>query len=808
MNFDNKKFELKADLGYPNPLEAFEVKKQESWGLMFSKAVSSEWFYNYGGKCKFYSQQDIIRERRIYARGLQSMTKFYDSLGTNGDLSKLNLSKKPITIVPKLCDIVVNGICNRGYVIKATAIDPISQKNKIEYRKSIERDRLGKDFAIKLKENFGTDVTTLPIDEIPETEQEQQLHLELEYKPSIEMSVELAIDAILNENNFYNILDRQLKKDLVEIGIACFKHRFCPDRGIILEYVDPENAGCSETTDPYFRDCFYHFEHKQVLISDLKVEFPWINDQPEILEQMLHSGEKWFEYHSVNQNQRIKGTTSVMYFSYKTTREKFKKIKEKATGEKLVSDADPFFKEDKVKKNDFKRVSKVEEVIFEGVHVLGTDIMLKWEVSENMARPNSNTQKVIDQFVWIAPNKEKNYFDSLVARMMTIDDLIQITELKAQQMIQRMMPDGYFIDEDALAEVDLGDGNVLKPQGLLDMFFQTGSIIGRTLGTSGEYNYAKVPVTELKTAGNLTKLQALRAERDSYRNDQREVIGLNKASDASTPEKDTLVGLQKLAALNTNIATRHILDASIELTKRMAEAIVYRTADIVQYFPELKQDLELKIGATSVADIDSLKELHLRDMAINLTLELDEEERAKLEADMSMAIEKNYLSLADKYKILSVKNFKQALSYMTILMDKHAKKLQKQKEEEFKYQSEANAQAAQVAEQARQQTAQMLGQIDMQKQQMVNEGLVQKEMVKGEQDRETLLLKIEGDTEIARINGGVAMEKLNELEKKKDEREKLRATQNSKMIKQREVNGEPIDFKEEEDFELEDMIND
>lgn len=404
--------------------------------------------------------------------------------------------------------------------------------------------------------------------------------------------------------------------------------------------------------------------------------------------------------------------------------------------------------------------------------------------------------------------KNKTFFESLVSRMMTIDDMIQICELKAQQMIQRMMPDGYFIDEDALAEVDLGDGNVLKPQGLLDMFFQTGSIIGRTLGTSGEYNYAKVPVTELKTAGNLTKLQALRAERDGYRNDQREVIGLNKASDASTPEKDTLVGLQKLAALNTNIATRHILDASIELTRRMAEAIVYRTADIVQYFPELKQDLELKIGATSVADIDSLKELHLRDMAINLTLELDEEERAKLEADMSMAIEKNYLSLADKYKILSVKNFKQALSYMTILMDKHAKKLQKQEEEKFKYQSEANAQAAQVAEQARQQTTQMLGQIDMQKQQMVNEGLVQKEMVKGEQDRETLLLKIEGDTEIARINGGVSMEKLNELEKRKDEREKLRATQNSKMIKQREINGEPIDFKEEEDFELEDMIND
>jgi len=409
--------------------------------------------------------------------------------------------------------------------------------------------------------------------------------------------------------------------------------------------------------------------------------------------------------------------------------------------------------------------------------------------------------------IMVAPNKEKSYLDSLVARMMSIDDLIQICELKAQQMIQRMMPDGYFIDEDALAEVDLGEGQVLKPQSLLDMFFQTGSIIGRSYTSGGEYNYAKMPVTELNTAGNLQKLQALRTERDSYRNDQREVIGLNKASDASTPDKDSLVGLQKLASLNSNTATRHILDASKMITKRTAEAITYRISDILKYFPELKKDLIRKIGATSVEDLSAMEDLHLRDFSIYLDLDLDDEERAQLDADMTMAIEKGYLALADKYRVLNIKNFKQAVGYMAILMDKFAKKQQKMKQEDATQLAEANATSAERAEQARQQTEQLIGQIKSQVQEITNQGLIEKEKVKGAEERTTLQVKLEGEMGIAQLNGNVAMNKFNELEDRKDERVKKQATLQSELITQRQRDEDPKDFEQEdegmENFELE-----
>ena len=404
----------------------------------------------------------------------------------------------------------------------------------------------------------------------------------------------------------------------------------------------------------------------------------------------------------------------------------------------------------------------------------------------------------------IAPNKDKMFIDSLVARMMSIDDLIQITELKAQQMIQRMMPDGYFIDEDALAEVDLGEGNVLKPQGLLDMFFQTGSIVGRSLGAGGEYNYAKIPITELKTAGNLQKLQALRAERDSYRNDQLEVIGFNKASAASTPDKDSLVGLQKLASLNSNIATRHILDSSLLICKRVSENITYHLGDIFMYHPELKKDLERRIGKTAVENLTSMKDSHLRDFAIYLDLELDEEERAKLEADMSMAIEKGYLALQDKYKILNVRNFKQAVAYMSVLMEKHSKKMQEQEAQKFKIQADENIRASQTAEQFKQQTIQMSAQADAQKQQMISETEIAKEQIRGEETRKSLQVEYAYKTDLQYVINEGQVQKQQDAEDRKDARTKIQATQQSELIDQRAKDKDPKNF-EEDELELEDF---
>ena len=108
------------------------------------------------------------------------------------------------------------------------------------------------------------------------------------------------------------------------------------------EYVNAENKIQSYTEDPYFRDCFYHGEFKMVPISEVLIEFQWLNlpENQAIKEQLASSAVAWWDYNLISQNQRIKGTTNLLYFTYKTTRKKAKKIKEKATGERILSKAD------------------------------------------------------------------------------------------------------------------------------------------------------------------------------------------------------------------------------------------------------------------------------------------------------------------------------------------------------------------------------------------------------------------------------------------------------------------------------------
>lgn len=810
MNNNGKEF-ISATVAFPSQLSSFEEKKQPEWGLRLAQSIQSEWFYGYNVAnqqvSKFFTQRNQLIERRMYAKGLQDMQQYMKQFKAEGDKSFLNLSSKPISIIPKLVDIVVNGMCDRGYSVRATAIDPASTSERIAYRKRIEDDQYAKDFIVAAQQKLGVDVGNLPIDQIPESKLELDLHMQLEYKQSIEISEEIAIDEVFKENKYEDTINRQIINDLTVCGVAWGKNKFYPDKGIVLEYVNPENKIQSYTDDPYFRDCFYHGEFKVVPISEILIEYQWLNE-PENADkkaQLASSAVQWWEYHRITQDQRIKGTTNVLYFTYKTTRDRKKKIIDLDSGSKEIDE----FTVGENKKKDFRKyktVTVAEEILFEGALVLGTDILLEWKVSENMSRPKSNKQKVIDQYIGIAPNKERGYIDSLVARMMPVEDKLNILELKAEQIIQKIQPDGFIIDPDAIAELDFGGGSVYTPQNIIDMFFQTGSIFARSFGANGDPMYSK-PITELRTGDSLNKLQALRVERAGYLELMRDVIGLNSASDASNPDKDSLVGIQKMAALNSNIATRHILDGSKYMTKLTAEAISYRIADLLK-FSDLKEDFARKIGATAVMDLDAIKDLHLFDFGIFIDLYLDIEEKAKLEADLSVEIQNGTLSFADKYKILSIPNFKYAVNYAAILRDKRMKEIQKAKMEEMQAQAQANAQSAQAAEEARQKTVMITGEEERKTQEVINFGLSNKEVVKGDEARKTNEAKFVGDYQLKQLEVTGQMHKINTVEDRKDERSIEEATRNSEMIKQRkQESAEPIDFNakevNDEMFELE-----
>ena len=445
-----------------------------------------------------------------------------------------------------------------------------------------------------------------------------------------------------------------------------------------------------------------------------------------------------------------------------------------------------------------ERVSKTIDVWYEGVMVMGTNFLLKWEMSKNMVRPKSATQHAMPNYVACAPRMYKGVIESLTRRMIPFADLIQITHLKLQQVISRVVPDGVFIDADGLNEVDLGTGQAYNPEDALRLYFQTGSVIGRSFTQDGDYNNARVPITQLTANSGAAKTQMLLGNYNHYLNQIRQVTGLNEARDASMPDPNSLVGLQKLAALNSNTATRHILDSSLYMYRTMAECLTYRVADILEY-SDFREEFTNQIGKYNINILHSINDLYIYDFGIFIEVAPDEEQRAQLEQNIQMALSKGDINLEDAIDIREIKNIKLANQLL-----KAKRKAKQDREEKMQMQQQAMQQQAQV------QSQQMASEMSMQKSQMELQGKIQLkqaeiafdiEKMKNEAMLKSQLMQQEFDLNMQlkgiEVQGLAQREK--EREKAKADRIGIQNTQQSKLINQRKNNLPPLNFESNED---------
>jgi hypothetical protein len=290
-----------------------------------------------------------------------------------------------------------------------------------------------------------------------------------------------------------------------------------------------------------------------------------------------------------------------------------------------------------------------------------------------------------------------------------------------------------------LAEIDLGNGTNYNPQEALNMFFQTGSVIGRSFTSDGNPNPGKVPIQQIQNGSGSNKLQTLITTYNYYLQMIRDVTGLNEARDGSLPDKNALVGVQKLAAANSNTATRHILQSMLYLTAEAAECLSLRISDIVEYSPT-KEAFIKAIGAHNVATLDELKELHLYDFGIFIELKPDEEEKAILENNIQVALSQGLIDLDDAIDLRDVRNIKLANQLLKVKKRKKIQRDQRIQQQNIQAQSQANAQAQQVAAQAEVQKNQAKAQAD-----------VQLEQAKSQFKSQYLSLEVEAKKELMQL---------------------------------------------------------
>jgi len=787
--------------GFPSQFVSDADKATEEFGLQVGQAIQYEWFKKDGANCRFYDQRRQFHNLRLYARGEQSIRKYKDELAVDGDLSYLNLDWTPVPILPKFVDIVVNGMSDRLFKVKAQAQDAMSQAKKNKYQDMIEGQMLSKDILNIIKDESGVDPFIMPQDELPNNDEELSLYMNLHYKPAIEIAEEEAIDTMFEENHYYD-LRKRIDYDLTVLGISVTKHEFLPGAGVELSYVDPANVIYSYTEDPHFKDCFYWGEVKTIPITELmKIDQSLTNDD---LEKISQYSQSWYDYYNVAQfydnDIFYKDTCTLLYFNYKTTK-KFvykKKILE-GGGSRVIEKDDQFNPpEEMMEEGNFEKISKTIDVWYEGIMVMGTNIILKWEMAENMVRPKSSSQHAMPNYVASAPRMYKGVIESLVRRMIPFADLIQITHLKLQQVIAKVVPDGVFIDADGLNEVDLGTGAAYNPEDALRLYFQTGSVIGRSYTQDGEFNNARVPIQQLTSSSGAGKAQMLIANYNHYLNQIRNVTGLNEARDGSTPDPNALVGVQKLAALNSNTATRHILDASLYIYRTLAEALSCRIADILEY-ADFKDDFANKIGKYNVSILNEISDLYIYDFGIFIEVSPDEEQKAQLEQNIQMALSKGDINLEDAIDIREIKNIKLANQLLKV------KRVAKQ-EREDKMQMQQQAMQAQIQQQSQQiaaQTAMQKIEMEARAKMQIKQAEVAFEIEKMKAEAQVKSQLMEQEFKYNQQINQMANQSLSDREsareKAKSDRISQQNSEQSKLINQRKNNLPPQRFESNED---------
>ena len=779
---------------FPSQVASDAEKISTEYGLKVGRAIQDEWFKTDRGNSRYESNQNTFHRLRLYSRGEQSIQKYKDELSINGDLSYLNLDWKPVPIIPKFVDIVVNGMSERTFDIKAYSQDPYGVSKRTDYMESIIRDMQTKELNEFAKDNFGLNLFENSPEMLPDSKEELELHMQLSYKQAVEIAEEQAIQTLLDGNR-YDLTKKRVNYDLTTIGIGSVKNTFTKSEGVKVEYVDPANLVYSYSDSPYFDDIYYVGEVKNVTINELKKQFPNLTeDQLNRISKTAYQNNGFYDRSLTNYDETDANTVQILYFNFKTYMNEVYKVKETATGaSKILLRDDQFDPPVEMLEEQFGKMSRSLEVLYEGVLVLGTDMLLKWEMAKNMMRPKSDYTKVKMNYSIVAPRMYKGRIESLVSRITGFADMIQLTHLKLQQVLSRMVPDGVYLDADGLAEIDLGNGTNYNPQEALNMFFQTGSVIGRSFTQEGNMNPGKIPIQEITSGSGGNKMGALIQTYNYYLQMIRDTTGLNEARDGSTPDAKALVGIQKIAAANSNTATRHILQGGLFLTAETAECLSLRISDILEYSPTREAFIQ-KIGGHNVATLEEMGELHLYDFGIFIELTPDDEEKQMLENNIQTALSAGLIDLEDAIDIREIKNLKLANQLLKLRRRQKADKDQVRTQQNIQAQAQANAQAQQVAAQAEiqknqvitQQKAQLLqmqAQIDSQKMQQEIQAKIQ-----------LMQVEFQYNMQLRGIDAEAAKKNDIEREDRKDQRIQMQGTQQSELIEQRSNNTPPKNF--------------
>ena len=732
--------------GYPNPMASKEDKQKKEFGIQYFKKMYADWNGDNNSLLNIRSQR--YDNTRKYSRGLQSVNKYKNLINSSGDTSYLNLDWSVIPIIPKFVDVIVGSLTNQDYKVLCNAIDPVSTQKRHDDKMDMAVSIMPKDFAEELSELSG--IPMGPSADTPETDEELELYMQLNYKQATEIAMEEGIELAFTINNWGEI-SRRIIRDLVDINISATK-TFLDANGIGIRYVDPKYLVTSHSTSPDFKDLLHVGEIRQITIQELKriagdqfseedyydmaKNYISKNGNPTSLTTSILGNHFEYEKFTVDILDGEFKSVDIMHYEKKGNR----------YGGTTVNKKNKNYKPPKKSKYDRKQIKPQIETWYSGKWVIGTDYLFDYGLKENMLRPKNNLARTLGSYTVYSPDHSIIDTKSIVERMMPFADQIQLIHLKMQQLIAKTRPKGMAIEIGSIEGVSKGEGGTFTPLEVQDIYEQTGNLYYRLMDDSGDPLHAR-PIQELQ-GGAGQYLQELMASYNYNLERIRDVSGINEVRDGSAPSNDALVGVQKLALLASNNATRALNHAYINIMEGVANRTALALQDLVKYKGAYKGYINA-IGETNMKVVNISKDISPVEMGIKIEALPDEIETELLEQNIQQSLAQKELRLEDAILIRNVKNVKLANQMLILRRKKYMQEQQEMAMQQSQMNAEAQQQSAMVAAQMAAQAEQLKAENEMKIKQM--EFQLKEQFAQSEHQRQLMIIEKQGDIKMEHI---------------------------------------------------------
>lgn len=805
--------------GFPSELATNSAKKKDAYGIAYAKAIEEDWFKKINTNSPFYSQRLQFQEYRAYRMGNQSNDRFKKYINPTGDTSWINIDYTPIQIIPKFVDIVKNSIVDQFFRISVEAVDPLAKSERDKERNRILARKITKQVMEAVGNEMGAQELSKKF--IPENDDELEFHMSTNFKMTIEIALEQAIEFTLNLNRFDKEVFSRMVDDIITLGIGATRIYTHPSRGIVTRYVNPINLVYSYVRDPYFSDAVYAGEVIYMTISEIRERFN-VRDE-ELLKKIAKRAEGKHGNGTIdNWNYNYVGSYDVENWNYsRYPYDKFKvemldfefitsftdKYEEKETryGHSTFHKKSEDYKPPKAPKYKRTQYTDSYQMVLGGYKVVGEDIIFDYGVKNNLPRDKRDLSKTCLSYKIVAPNLQENFFTGYVQRMIPFADGMMRSFLKMQQIQQKQRPPGLAIDIDALDEVDIGGGQKLAPAEIVDMYDETGNFIYRGRGYGGEYGNQN-PIREIA----VSYIGLLNEQITAYNHNLqqlRDVTGLNEFRDASQPSPEAGLGVAQIALSQSNNSTKHINAAAFGIVDKVAQDVVIRLQDIFEYSPRLRKIYEEAIGKMDVDAIKMMDRIPAHLFGLEVEVDLSDDEKAVLMQDVQIALQSGQIDISDKYLIQNMTSMKDAQKYLAMKVKKNANEKQAMELQKIEAQGQQIQQQTMASSQGKQMELQAEYQLKMQLEALQHQNKMQQLELEGRNKAREEAVRGTYDIQEAQVQANAKMQNQEEMEDRKDKRARLEKTMESKLTEQRKgENSQPIDFTEEAKEDIEEYL--